>query len=94
MKVSYFEGRTGRPIYAQVVVLEDDGSKTFTSYGTTIAHITSAGAISFDVAKWNYSATTRKYLARFVRENTDFADAREAIKSGAVEFVDLNKEVA
>lgn len=93
-KISFFEGRTGRPIYAQAVVEGESGEKSFSSYGTTIAHISADGSILFDEENWDYSATTKKYLTRFIRENTAYENAAAAIKSGAVVFSDLNKGVA
>ena len=89
-KIKFFEGRTGRPIYTQAVVEGESGEKTFSSYGTTIAHIGADGKLVFDELEWTHSATTTKYLNRFVAENTDYANAKAAIKAGAVAFADLN----
>lgn len=72
----------------QVQVTTDDGTKVFSSYGTTIAKVDSSGVTTLDTAYWNYSATTTKYLSRFLGVSSK--DIKKRVAGGTYVLTDLN----
>lgn len=78
---------TGNEVANQIIVTVD-GIDTFVSYGVNIAQ-RGDGKILLDADKWDYSRTTLKYLAQFLREDGKKA-IQSRIDSGRYELVELN----
>ena len=70
--------RSGRAIPNQQVV-EINNQITFCSYGRHVAMITNEG-IFLNKLYWNYSRTTNKYLAQFLRERGQNVNGKKDIE--------------
>lgn len=81
--------RSGRPVPNQVVVSEDDGTRTFQSYGSSICKVDANGHITLDNRYWDYSVTTRKYRNIFLGLPAD--TLKLGIMSGSIKFANLNE---
>lgn len=87
MKVSNMIGRNGNKIANQFEIEADNGDIVFQSYDTVIAR-KSAGKITLDAEKWDYSRTTGKYRNLFLHESK--AETERKIKSGEYTLANLN----
>jgi hypothetical protein len=70
------------------VVITDGKKKVFSSYGTTIA-VVNNGKTTLDKVYWNFSATTTKYLSRFLGGEKK-ADIQKKIDNGTYKLSNLN----
>ena len=92
MRVSNMKSpRSGSPVANQYVI-EDKGTRTFQSYDSTIATVNEHG-VKLNKEYWDYSRTTLKYLAQFLRYETGQAvntkkDIETKIKSGEYKLVE------
>lgn len=84
-RVEQFEGTRG--YVRNQFVLFFKNAKVFQSYHSLIC-MQCQGVIYLDENKWNYSRTTSKYRAIFLRESTRETEAK--IKRGVYKLVDLN----
>lgn len=87
-QVRQMTGRTGAPVANQFIITDGE-FEFFQSYQTVIAkrHI-SAGVVTLDARRWDYSVTTSKYRNQFLGMST--AQVKRDIKSGAIALADLN----
>ena len=87
-QVRQMTGRTGAPVANQFIITDGE-FEFFQSYQTVIAkrHI-SAGVVTLDADRWNYSVTTSKYRNKFLGMNT--AQIKRDIKAGRIALVNLN----
>jgi hypothetical protein len=72
----------------QVEAINDDGSSFFSSYGTNIAKRDKSGNVTLDAKAWNYSATTIKYLAKYL--GTDGKTVKQKVADGTYKLENLN----
>lgn len=79
VSVRQMTGRTGQPVANQFIIHTDEGT-VFQSYNTIIAIKKNDGSIWLNENDWDYSVTTNKYRAEFLREST--AETRAKIESG------------
>ena len=93
-------GRTGKPVMNQFVVMMPDGC-LFQSYKSRICYYNVEENKLYFGSNWNYSRTTSKYLAQFLRvyaprwyarimsygKRTLAGDIQQAITDGVVMFV-------
>jgi len=89
-KVTNMLSNTGNPVPNQFVIMQGDVS-TFQSYDSTIAIIDGNSyprKITLDPDYYDYSATTMKYLSRFLGHG--IAETRSNIKSGVYKTRSLN----
>ena len=85
----------GNPTANQFVIIED-GRIAFQSYRSRVCEIVPSGGMGFDKivrfgADWDYSRTTMKHLAEFLRQNNceclaSAKDIREGIDRGHARF--------
>ena len=89
-KVRQMTGRTGAPVANQFII-QNGEYEYFQSYQTVIAkrHI-SAGVVTLDADRWDYSVTTSKYRNKFL--GMDTSRIKRDIKSGAITLANLNDE--
>ena len=87
-QVRQMTGRTGAPVANQFIITDGE-FEFFQSYKTVIAkrHI-SAGVVTLDADRWDYSVTTSKYRNKFL--GMDTAQIKRDITSGAIALADLN----
>jgi len=87
-KVRQMIGRTGAPVANQFII-ENGEYEYFQSYQTVIAkrHM-SAGVVTLDRDRWDYSVTTSKYRNKFL--GMDTSRIKRDIKSGAITLANLN----
>jgi len=78
----------GNAVPNQHVILAADGSRTFQSYGSIIAVISAAGAVTLDAYYWDYSQTTGKYRNKFLGETK--AETQRKIDGGTYKLENLN----
>lgn len=92
--------RTNNKVANQFVITDNNGYKYFQSYDSVIAKIEDDGEsriIFLDKHLWDYSRTTVKYLAQFLRYeagepiNTK-KDIQEQIKSGDLKLTSLDQQ--
>jgi len=89
-KVTNMLSNTGNPVPNQFVIMQGHVS-TFQSYDSTIAVIDDNSyprEITIDPDYFDYSATTMKYLSRFLGHG--IAETRSNIKSGVYKTRSLN----
>jgi len=86
MKVNNLLSSNGNKVANQFVI-ETDNKIYFQSYNSMIACV-EKGKIYLDPVFYKYSKTTSKYLNRFLNMNSK--EVQEAIKSGLIEFKNLN----
>tara|TARA_R100001463_G_scaffold65100_2_gene118266 strand:+ start:40 stop:306 length:267 start_codon:yes stop_codon:yes gene_type:complete len=81
-------GRTGAPVSNQFIITDGE-FEFFQSYETVIAkrHI-SAGVVTLDADRWDYSVTTSKYRNKFL--GMDTAQIKRDIEAGRIALADLN----
>ena len=93
-------GRTGKPVANQFVVMTPDGC-LFQSYNSRICYYNVDENKLYFGSNWNYSRTTSKYLAQFLRvyaprwyarimtygKRTLAGNIQQAITDGVVMFV-------
>ena len=93
-------GRTGKPVANQFVVMTPEGC-LFQSYNSRICYYNVDENKLYFGSKWNYSRTTSKYLAQFLRvyaprwyarimsygKRTLARNIQQAITDGVVMFV-------
>lgn len=105
MKIEQMEGRTGRPVANQFVIIEQGNGAlgnfirrfTFQSYNSLIASVTlwpDEKRVILDPVYWNYSRTTSKYLHKFLLEhgiNKTTKEKEKALASGEFISENLNK---
>lgn len=86
--------RSKKAVVNQFVITDTKRAMTyFQSYKSMIASVWSDGVtkeVELDMQYWNYSRTTSKYLAIFLRESTK--EIKEKVKNGTYKLVDLNHE--
>lgn len=70
------------------VVVTDGKKKTFFSYGKTIA-VVNNGKTTLDEVYWDFSATTTKYLSRFLGGEKK-SDIQKNINNGNYKLSNLN----
>ena len=87
-QVRQMTGRTGAPVANQFIITDGE-FEYFQSYETVIAkrHI-SAGVVTLDRGRWDYSVTTSKYRNKFL--GMDTAQIKRDIKAGRIALADLN----
>lgn len=87
-QVRQMTGRTGAPVANQFIITDGE-FEFFQSYQTVIAkrHI-SAGVVTLDADRWDYSVTTSKYRNKFL--GMDTAQIKRDIKAGRIALADLN----
>jgi len=90
MQVRQMTGRTGAPVANQFIITDGE-FEYFQSYKTVIAkrHI-SAGVVTLDAKRWDFSVTTSKYRNQFL--GMDTAQIKRDIKAGRIALADLNSE--
>ena len=89
-KVTNMLSNAGNPVANQFVI-EDGWKRTFQSYDKTIAtnyHYGQDREITIDPDYYDYSATTMKYLKKFLGHG--IAETRANIKSGIYKTRSLN----
>lgn len=86
MKVNNLLSSSGNKVANQFVI-ETDNKIYFQSYNSMIACVEKS-KIYLDPVYYKYSKTTSKYLNRFLNMNSK--EVQEAIKSGLIEFKNLN----
>lgn len=88
IRVAQMKGRTGEPVANQFII-QNGEYEYFQSYQTVIAkrHI-SAGVVTLDRDRWDYSVTTSKYRNKFL--GMDTARIKRGIKSGEIKLINLN----
>lgn len=95
MKVRQMIGQSGNAIANQFIINSPENTAVyFQSYESLIAK-NSLGEITLDEYYWNYSRTTLKYLAQFLRHTTGQAingkaDIQSKIDSGEYKLANLN----
>ena len=91
MYVSNMISNHGNKVKNQFVITLTNSDAYFQSYESIIARRTNAtDTIELDEKFWNYSATTSKYLARFL--GVPNKEIKQKVKSGEYKLVDLNDE--
>ena len=89
MYVSNMISNHGNAVPNQFVITDNNSNAYFQSYKSIIARrINSSDTIELDVNFWDYSATTSKYLARFL--GVPNKEIKQKVKSGEYALVDLN----
>ena len=68
MKVEQFTNDKGRPVANHFVITDDNGTRYLKSYNSIIVKIEN-GKVTLG-KHWDYSVTTSKYRAQFLRETT------------------------
>jgi hypothetical protein len=86
MKVNNLLSSSGNKVANQFVI-ETDNKIFFQSYNSMIACV-EKGKIFLDPVYYKYSKTTSKYLNRFLNMNSK--EVQEGLKSGLIEFKNLN----
>jgi hypothetical protein len=69
------------------LIIKDGEKQIFQSYSSIIC-VKDGKNITLDADKWNFSATTTKYLGRFLGMNK--AEIMKHIKDGSFKLADLN----
>ena len=69
------------------LIIKEGGKEIFQSYSSIIC-VKDGENITLDADKWNFSATTTKYLGRFLGMNK--AEIVKHIKEGSFKLADLN----
>lgn len=88
-KIENMKSQHGNPVPNQFKIFAEQGVY-FQSYGTMIAFKPyGSGNIILDCKKWDYSATTGRYLNQFLREFKK--DTQRKIDDGTYILADLNK---
>ena len=87
MKVRNMEGRTGRLVANQFIIIHN-GETFFQSYNSVIVKCGADGITYLDECYWDYSATTGKYRNQFLCEG--IAETRKKIDSGQYKLANLN----
>lgn len=91
MYVSNMISNCGNAVPNQFVITDNNSDAYFQSYNSMIARrINATDTIELDKKFWNYSATTSKYLARFL--GVPNKEIKQKVKSGEYVLVDLNDE--
>ncbi len=93
MKVRNMTSSNGNEVPNQFIIIDDDITY-FQSYESIIVKIVS-GDVYLDSYYWDYSRTTLKYLAQFLRHTTGQAingkaDIQKLINSGEYQLTNLN----
>ena len=89
MYVSNMISNHGNAVPNQFVITDNNSNAYFQSYKSIIARrINATDTIELDVNFWNYSATTSKYLARFL--GVPNKEIKQKVKSGEYKLVNLN----
>lgn len=83
MKVSYMYNPAGRAMANCCIITDDAGNTWFQSYESTIVHRGPTGKITLG-PDWNYSVTTSRQRALFLREST--AETRAKLESGVYDL--------
>jgi len=79
----------GNAVPNQFVITDNNSDAYFQSYNSMIARrIDATDTIELDENFWNYSATTSKYLARFL--GVPNKEIKQKVKSGEYKLVNLN----
>jgi len=79
----------GNAVKDQFVITLTNSDAYFQSYNSMIARrINATDTVELDVNFWDYSATTSKYLARFL--GVPNKEIKQKVKSGEYALVDLN----
>ena len=88
MKVSNMYSNNGKQVPNQFII--ENGNKTiFQSYKTIVA-VKENGKVTLDINALDYSATTLKYLKRFLNTNESKKSLYAKIESGFYNTSDLN----
>ena len=91
MYVSNMISNHGNAVPNQFVITDNNSDAYFQSYNSMIARrIDATDTIELDQKFWDYSATTSKYLARFL--GVPNKEIKQKVKSGEYKLVDLNDE--
>ena len=91
MYVSNMISNHGNAVPNQFVITDNNSDAYFQSYNSMIARrIDATDTIELDQKFWDYSATTSKYLARFLGVSNK--EIKQKVKSGEYKLVDLNDE--
>jgi len=89
MYVSNMISNSGNAVPNQFVITDNNSNAYFQSYKSIIARrINSSDTIELDVNFWDYSATTSKYLARFLGVTNK--EIKQKVTSGEYKLVNLN----
>jgi len=89
MYVSNMISNCGNAVPNQFVITDNNSDAYFQSYNSMIARrIDATDTIELDENFWNYSATTSKYLARFL--GVPNKEIKQKVKSGEYKLVNLN----
>lgn len=89
MYVSNMISNHGNAVKDQFVITLTNSDAYFQSYNSMIARrINATDTVELDVNFWDYSATTSKYLARFL--GVPNKEIKQKVKSGEYALVDLN----
>ena len=89
MYVSNMISNHGNAVPNQFVITDNNSDAYFQSYNSMIARrIDATDTIELDENFWNYSATTSKYLARFL--GVPNKEIKQKVKSGEYKLVNLN----
>lgn len=72
----------------QIIVTQDNGTRTFNSYGVNVGQIDSNGTVTLDPKYYDYSNTTRKHLSKFLGHKTDVT--RQRVANGEYKLDNLN----
>ena len=89
MYVSNMISNHGNKVKNQFVITLTNSDAYFQSYNSMIARrINSSDTVELDVNFWDYSATTSKYLARFL--GVPNKEIKQKVTSGEYALVDLN----
>ena len=87
MKAYNMTSKRGNPVPNQFEI-SHDGNLYFKSYNSIIVKIDKYGKVWLDADTWNYSRTTARYRAMFLKESTK--DTLDKIKKGVYILADLN----
>ena len=89
MYVSNMISNHGNKVKDQFVITLTNSDAYFQSYNSMIARrINSSDTVELDVNFWDYSATTSKYLARFL--GVPNKEIKQKVTSGEYKLVNLN----
>lgn len=89
MKAYNLENKSGNPVKNQIVVETKEGTSFF-SYSREVVRL-QHGKIFLDNGGYNYSTTTSKHVAAFLREFAGYDNAKDAIKKGGAVIVNLKE---
>lgn len=85
--VRFLKTKQGNDAINQFVVTLNNGDSYFISYGSVIAKI-SNGVVMLDAYYWDFSVTTKFYLAQFLGYGVE--EIRRRIKNNEIKLVNLN----